>query len=1302
MSKRFDPEEIKRAVVSPRWSGLVRADLSAEAISRWDKSLLRDTRVLVPIDVQALYVPPGDETQYVRLPFALTTPDGQPPEAMPAPFAAGERRPAGVHLHWAPPDSLLRGRLARVAEGSLNRLALPALPDRWVVLRVVAPQRGTRPLIKGWVLEADTAKAIPLEQYPAARDSATPAGKTVPPEQLTGTVGGTLNWAGVYDAVTNRLSFHDPLDDLAESAPNGVVADLAVYVVSGWWSNPRLDPLDGANTSASLAVRLKELSWSLVSDAEGGDQLNYELKTKSLRRDSIGLNTARRFDAPDLSGGRAPTPGQRSMSDELKLTQAFTPAVSRLVADAVGVVGTEPRWPRATLLEGSVHGVPVRGPVVTDLRPSADSVDVTLGRHGDDVAAALAAAGLGAESNDKRRSIERLLSAFTGQVLSKLGTEDGVVLAEEHEHEAAFASRHGGEGPVERLRAGADAGPLNVGRAARGEMARQRGKSGGVRATTFSKLASSRTELIRASVFEQRGVVEEWTGRRPPTEAKTEVREVRRPAPRFHFPLDPLIAVRGIKRSLRHRGDGRFSPDGKLHSRWPSQVQTKLEGVIDGADYVPSLPSGAIPDEVLTLVRNAVVDSPYLVPWLTRVEAERRQLDREIVGARLQSEAAFRYGRDAVYDGGTDAFNLAADTTLAADIAGRSFVQRTQVADELRRFSLYAGVDADPVGKTLWAQPWVPLWLEWHVGIQADDRLDGWRLAQIDFEAAETRPVSSRHEWRGRTPLHTGTARTLAGAIEEWLKLEEQRDTNNQGEVDDETAKALHKVANHIGSLDVLAATLDGFKEHLLGLPVDEFGVLLRRNSDDTLNRPAPVAAPQLLLSGVLRLLRARVVDAFGRTLDLPVGRLRIPARDEAAAAPPTLLLRPRLLRPARWLFRLVDPSLASLTPGAASAEGGPAEATIDEIDPSRMINPVAGFILPDHMDEALEVFDTAGRPLGQLMHEPFGGGVVWEIAPGRTGPSDAGPNFDLAPQQQLLGLMATGMVAADARERAGEAAGSEQESALSAFLRAVDTTLWTVDTFAHLGTEHIAGLIGRPVAVVRATLRLDISDDLEELDLSAAGARAEREAAYRALADRAFPVRLGELTRSDDGLLGFFVDDDYTRFHVVDKVVRDGALDVRRGRGQFDQIGRAQQVPDVLPIEHPYVVAEDELFVRPGQVLRLTLLLHPAARVHLTSGLLPRKYLQLARDWVHPGLSVMSPSVRVGPVIVDADTIRLPKVSSFPKDQIWTRRDTPSTWKDDPILAATQTALFPDTPSEVQEGYIRVAPGPAPGGGES
>jgi len=58
-----------------------------------------------------------------------------------------------------------------------------------------------------------------------------------------------------------------------------------------------------------------------------------------------------------------------------------------------------------------------------------------------------------------------------------------------------------------------------------------------------------------------------------------------------------------------------------------------------------------------------------------------------------------------------------------------------------------------------------------------------------------------------------------------------------------------------------------------------------------------------------------------------------------------------------------------------------------------------------------------------------------------------------------------------------------------------------------------------------------------------------------------------------------------------------------------------------------------------------------------------------------------------------DPDQVRLPKPSVLGATQVFTRRTTPAAWKDDPILAATQTALLPDGATIVQDGYIRVLP---------
>ena len=144
----FDAETVRTLVRGKRFLAADRAALDLDEIGTWDQHLLREHRLLVPIDVQALYVPPGSTEPMVRLPMLLAEPGGEDldsaEDGMPDPFDTGTPRASGVHLHWAMPDALLRGALRQAADGAANRLALPPLPDRWVVLRIALAERRPR------------------------------------------------------------------------------------------------------------------------------------------------------------------------------------------------------------------------------------------------------------------------------------------------------------------------------------------------------------------------------------------------------------------------------------------------------------------------------------------------------------------------------------------------------------------------------------------------------------------------------------------------------------------------------------------------------------------------------------------------------------------------------------------------------------------------------------------------------------------------------------------------------------------------------------------------------------------------------------------------------------------------------------------------------------------------------------------------------------------------------------------------------------------------------------------------------
>ncbi len=1319
----FTPDELRKLVQEKRFLAADRAGLSLREIASWDQHLLRHARLLVPVDVQALFVAPGSTDNYVHLPLqsgqSAQSADG--PGPMPPPFDPGSTRASGVYLHWALPDALLRGRLDSSGKNPGNHLAMPALPDRWLVLRLACVNGETQPRQMAWVLEADRAVAVPLTQWSegsSASARAEPLGPSFARADLHGTSGGHLQWTAVLDATLNRMALHDPLAEFSSQDLANVADGSVSYMVAGWYSDPALDVLHSANSSTSFANLLKDLGWHNPDDR---DQIADNKRTKSsqAKRDALGLKSN---IAGATSAARQNAQQRSSDVHQTVDMQAISPAISQSVflSEAEHSFQTDAWTVPASLLHGCIHGVPVTAEAARagpDLRPDPEELSVAMGQHEDDVLAAFAAFGA---TPDQERATEQLLTAFTAQKMNQLGSPDGLVALQEGEHGAAFASLPAGtDGTdrfLQRIQTGG-AGGLNVGRTARNEMAlKSTGKafakaSPGAASAEGAHSAGMVLGFAAKPAFAQTVKVNHRPDLKAGSEARvntnarsrvgdvlsaTQERVVARPAPRWTFALDPLVALRGARRSLRHGYDGRANANNTMSCRWPAQLPQCVQGLYEPARFVPGLGSGSIPDEALALARECFVLDPYHTDWVQQALKPPGQQARQVL-SRLQAEALLRYGTQGQYDGASRAF-ASQDKSRAKAVGGQgadSRARQEQMGQALRRFSLVEGVEPSLVAVTAWQQPWVPIWLEWQVQAEGVDpaALQAWRLGQIDLNPTGVESGGANVTLAGRSILTAGGADTLNSAITKWLEAENALDGNtNAGQVDEATEANYAALALAVNHLDVLTANLDGLRQRLLGLSwVDG----LQRSAQ---GKSIAQSAPAGLWAGRLLLQRLRVVDAFGRTVELPEAALtttRVPTRLRDPQQAGALLHPARLLRPARWQFKWVDATTE------LGAEG--TSARVDQVQPELGVNPVVGFLLPDHLDESLECFDTQGQPLGELLHEAASGAVMWDIAPLRQGPADAGPQYGLAPAQQALGNFAAALVAADARARNTPLAAGEApiaESALSALLRAVDTTLWTVDTFAGMGSEHVAGLVGRPIAVVRAQLRLEIQQP-DDIELSDPERAAEWDAMQQSLLAQAFEVRIGELTRSDDGVLGFFVNDDFSRLRLVDKAIAANALAGGRSQGQLGLLGSGSTNPPQSNIKHPYIAGTDDadtLALHVGQTVTLTILMHPGGQCNLTSGVLPRKRLALARDWVSSGLAAIAPSLRTGPVLVEADLdpqkqVRLPKVSVFGKNQNFLWRDTPASWRQDAILAATQTALLPDLPGELREGWIRVMP---------
>ncbi|HLL00121.1 MAG TPA: kelch repeat-containing protein [Myxococcaceae bacterium] len=505
--------------------------------------------------------------------------------------------------------------------------------------------------------------------------------------------------------------------------------------------------------------------------------------------------------------------------------------------------------------------------------------------------------------------------------------------------------------------------------------------------------------------------------------------------------------------------------------------------------------------------------------------------------------------------------------------------------------AIIVGTLPSSVAVTAPTRPWTPLHIEWAASYHSSPRgAHDWRLGEADFELPEPPdfPSTGARALAGRCYLSTAAAAALESAL------------------DEEDGDAFLSVPE-----DALSAALDGLTAELRA-----------------------AAGSSALRAGLLRMDKLRLVDGYGRFVDLLPGGtalaigagLAVPTHAGLAALPP------RFTAPARVLLRY-------------------AAATGELFDAGPGYSPVCGYVVPSPLDGTLGFFDPEGSPRGRLRPDPVTG-TAWEEDPGRD------PALGTAPSRWLknpfLGAFADSLLAADVAAAGAAARGQPAavRTALASLLRVLDATRWTMDTTGRAGDEHLALLLGQPVVVLRATLKLEV----ENPDDPHAGQATS------------VPVRLGSLGHREDGLLAYIVGDDTSRVYVVDPAV--AALTLKEAS--------------------PYIDRSGVFYANPGRPVALTLFMVPQSEVHVTTGLLPRKAVGMVRDWTAGALSRLAPAFRYGPVLRHETATRLPVPAEIRGTCRWHSRVDPLTWTSDEIVPLTAGAALPDAPVQLSEGWLQ------------
>jgi hypothetical protein len=367
--------------------------------------------------------------------------------------------------------------------------------------------------------------------------------------------------------------------------------------------------------------------------------------------------------------------------------------------------------------------------------------------------------------------------------------------------------------------------------------------------------------------------------------------------------------------------------------------------------------------------------------------------------------------------------------------------------------------------------------------------------------------------------------------------------------------------------------------------------------------------------------------------------------------------------------------------------------------------SPIAGWMLPDHLADGLLVYDADGAALGALALEGSKRVLTW-----RPPPSEAATQPGHNGRDQMVGVDLAGAhpVLRDflARFLFPDGGG---DPPFQDFLDAVDRSQRFIHTNNLQQDKGLAVLVGRPLVLARAVLRLDLlgrpalaadAASFQESLVHFAAAKPQDRTTWKdddgstrfqaGMMDVAVPVMLGDLNQFDDGLVGFFLGDDFSTFHTP---AADGShAGVKQSHWETIQL--VPNDSDRVAYLDPGSAAPS-----PGASARkqwvLTMVLDPRAAVHASAGILPVKALRIPPAQYQGAMNRLLAYFMANPVLVGQQQLQIPVPAEAGHHWSWVEPAQPAT-----ALAANAVgdrAQFGYSPQRIVDGWLELKPGDAP-----
>ncbi|MBK7936636.1 MAG: hypothetical protein IPJ82_05895 [Lewinellaceae bacterium] len=424
---------------------------------------------------------------------------------------------------------------------------------------------------------------------------------------------------------------------------------------------------------------------------------------------------------------------------------------------------------------------------------------------------------------------------------------------------------------------------------------------------------------------------------------------------------------------------------------------------------------------------------------------------------------------------------------------------------------------------------------------------------------------------------------------------------------------------------------------------------------------PQPLTDFNPIRTGAMVINQLRLVDTFGQVRNIALGKI-----DRVLGSGPTPTLNagskievplpPRLAQPARLHFRWLN-----ATDGT------------QEMNTHPDTSPVCGWILTNQLDDSIVVYDAEGSMLGSIEAEAESGNpnlARWNPAPGARQPVQAE-----AIKNPFLNKIV-------AKLRAGGPAFVAQ------FLDGLDAAMSSIEPEVFESQQALSLLMGRPLALVRASLNLETM-----------GAPAVDQGWNAFYGDRTdgnndrnrdgftkvkFPVRIGKHNQFNDGLVGYWKE-------------KSGELD---GPFMLNQLPLANIThKNIQPLNNDVVPIFQSIEDAP---LIVSMLIDPRGTVHVTTGILPVKEVNVPTNQYLPAMQRLGVTFLTSPLLSPAGRIAslLPTEEGF--DWSWLERRGTNDWRETFTFPTIERESFLRAFSDLVFGELLAKKWLAPGAGDS